>query len=52
MSFLRAYNEDLTSASIFINSRQASLFVFPDGSYGMEGFNSYIINLFDSKKLF
>lgn len=41
---LRAYNEDITNANIFINSRQAALFVFPDGSYGMEGFNTYIIS--------
>ena len=41
---LRAYNTDLTNANIFINSRQAALFVFPDGSYGMEGFNTYVIS--------
>lgn len=41
---LRAYNEDIVNANIFINSRQASLFVFPDGSYGMEGFSTYVIS--------
>lgn len=41
---LKAYNEDIKNANIFINSRQASLFVFPNGSYGMEGFNTYIVN--------
>jgi len=40
---IRAYNEDLKNANIFINSRQASLFVFPNGSYGMEGFTTYVI---------
>lgn len=41
---LRAYAEDIKNVSIFINSRQASLFVFPNGSYGMEGFNTYVVN--------
>ena len=41
---LRAYKEDTINTNIFINSRQASLFVFPNGSYGMEGFNTYVIN--------
>jgi hypothetical protein len=40
---IRAYNEDLTNANIFINSRKSSLFVFPDSSYGMEGFNKYVV---------
>ena len=34
------YNE---STRFYENSTQASLFVFPDGSYGKDGFNKYII---------
>jgi superfamily II DNA or RNA helicase len=30
-------------SGLYKNSRQASLFVFPDGSYGSTGFNKYII---------
>lgn len=30
-------------AGIFSNSKEASLFVYPDGSYGREGFEKYII---------
>lgn len=29
---------------IYKNARQASLFVFPDSSYGTDGFNKYVIN--------
>lgn len=43
-SCLKAYTEDMKNTNIFINSRQASLFVFPNGSYGMEGFNTYVIS--------
>jgi superfamily II DNA or RNA helicase len=38
-----AYAEDEKSHSIFNNSRQASLFVFPDGSVGAAGFNKYVV---------
>jgi hypothetical protein len=31
-----------SSSGIYNNSRQASLFVYPDGSYGSEGFSNYI----------
>lgn len=41
--YLQAYTKDRSDKSIFINSRQASLFVFPDGTYGTEGFNNYIV---------
>ena len=41
--YLEAYKKDKNEKSIFINSRQASLFVFPNGTYGSEGFNEYII---------
>lgn len=35
-------NEEESSSGIYNNSRQASLFVYPDGSYGSEGFSKYI----------
>lgn len=46
----RAYKLDTTSEEkkvknekcFYTNSRQASLFVFPDGSYGPEGFEKYL----------
>lgn len=44
--YKNAYNED---KSIYIQARQASLFVFPDGSYGQKGFNRYVQN---KKELF
>lgn len=50
-----AYNKDTTNidsdiiegivdekSGLYKNSRQASLFIFPDGSYGSTGFNKYI----------
>lgn len=40
-SYNRAYEED---KSIYISSRQASLFVFPDGTYGPTGYRNYIEN--------
>jgi len=42
-SYNEAYKKDKKDKSIYINSRQASLFVFPDGSYGADGFNKYIV---------
>lgn len=42
-AYVSAYEKDKSDRSIFINSRQASLFVFPDGSYGTDGFNKYIV---------
>lgn len=42
-AYEHAYETDKKDRSIFINSRQASLFVFPDGSYGADGFNKYIM---------
>lgn len=41
--YLLALTKDLTERNIYTNSRQASLFVFPNGTYGTEGFNQYII---------
>ena len=37
--YLKAFEKDRTERSIFINSRQSSLFVFPDGTSGNLGFN-------------
>lgn len=42
-AYIEAYEKDKSAKSIFINSRQASLFVFPNGTYGTEGFNKYIV---------
>lgn len=39
---------DENNAGVYLHSRQASLFVFPDGSYGSEGFKKF----FDKKKNF
>jgi len=43
-AYKKAYNLDINSETkgIYSNSRQATLFVFPDGSYGEEGFKKYI----------
>lgn len=58
--YLKAFEKDRTEKSIFINSRQCSLFVFPDGTSGNSGFNQtrYVqkrkinggVNLIDDKK--
>jgi hypothetical protein len=42
LHYSKARDRDLSERSIFISSRQASLFVFPDGSYGSEGFDRYV----------
>lgn len=41
-AYSRAYAKDERERSIFISSRQASLFVFPDGSVGKAGFDKFI----------
>ena len=43
-SYMEAFRKDITVAKegVYANSRQASLFVFPDGSYGSDGFTKYI----------
>jgi hypothetical protein len=43
-SYMEAFQKDITivKEGIYSNSRQASLFVFPDGSYGVTGFTKYI----------
>lgn len=40
--YARAYEADKTDNTIFNNSRQASLFVFPDGSWGTKGSEKYV----------
>ena len=37
-----AYEEDGKNKGVWSNSRQASLFVFPDGQWGKEGFKKFI----------
>lgn len=37
-----AYSNDHLEKSIWSNSRQASLFVFPDGTYGSDGFSNNV----------
>ena len=42
-AYIQAYNKDMEGLKgIYTNSRQAILFVFPDGTYGEEGFKKYI----------
>lgn len=40
----KAYLKDATSGGVYTNSRQAARFVFPDGSYGSEGFANYVVD--------
>ena len=37
-----AYLRDITTKGIYNNSRQASLFVYPDGTWGVDGFTKYM----------
>lgn len=39
----QAFNTDTSEKGIYTNSRQACLFVFPDGSYGSKGFKKNVI---------
>jgi superfamily II DNA or RNA helicase len=41
--YTSAYEKDHFEKGIYSNSRQASLFVFPDGTYGTEGFDKFVI---------
>lgn len=42
--YKKAYDKDKSGKKgVYINVREASLFVYPDGSYGREGFKKYII---------
>lgn len=47
--YITAFREDQTGG-LFDNSRQASLFVFPDGTYGKQGFKNYI-EVIEEKKM-
>lgn len=40
--YIGAYKRDQSEKGVYAFSRQATLFVFPDGSYGSEGFNKYM----------
>nr|UVF58798.1 MAG: SWI/SNF2 family helicase [Enneapterygius tutuilae iridovirus] len=40
--YKQAFSLDETEGSVYINSRQASLFVYPDGSWGNQGFRKYV----------
>src|SRR5690606_14399532 len=41
--YSEAFNSDKTGKKgVYINSRESSLFVYPDGSYGRKGFDKYI----------
>ena len=40
--YQNAFEVDNKEGGVFINSRGASLFVYPDGSYGKKGFEKYI----------
>jgi hypothetical protein len=43
--YINAYKLDMTrDGSIYNRTRQASMFVFPDGSYGQEGVKNYTTN--------
>ena len=44
LSYQKAFILDTATAKkgVYSNSRQASLFVYPDGTYGKDGFNTYI----------
>lgn len=40
--YMSAYSKDKSVKNIYSYSRQAILFVFPDGTYGSDGFNKHI----------
>lgn len=40
--YMEAFEKDAKSGGIYNNSRQAVRFVFPDGTYGTEGYNNFI----------
>ncbi|AAU10921.1 hypothetical protein LDVICp075 [lymphocystis disease virus-China] len=42
IAYEKAYEKDARERNIFVNSRQASLAVYPDGSYGAEGYRMYV----------
>ncbi len=42
-AYVSAYLQDKRERGIYNNSRQASRFVFPDGTYGAEGFQIILL---------
>ena len=42
--FFNIWTQEQSSNSFYINSRQSSLMVFPDGQFGSEGYTTYIKN--------
>ncbi|GHV50337.1 hypothetical protein AGMMS49579_03750 [Spirochaetia bacterium] len=56
INYSKAYKMDKTEKGIYINSRQASLMVYPDGSWGKTGFDKYVLSgksgFFSFTKLF
>jgi superfamily II DNA or RNA helicase len=48
--YIKAMERDEGEAGIYSFARQASLFVFPDGTYGPEGFDKYVQTI-TSKKM-
>jgi hypothetical protein len=49
-SYKAALEKDKSGKGIYINSREANLFVFPDGTYGREGFETYMKSVKRGKK--
>lgn len=45
--YINALQKDRDGKGIYINSREASLFVYPDGKYGSEGFKEYTMAVKD-----
>jgi len=45
--YIDALQRDRDGKGIYINSREASLFVYPDGKYGSEGFKEYTMAVKD-----
>lgn len=48
--YAQAMKDDMREKGIYTNSRQAILFVFPDGSYGRKGFEKYVRKKTDKTK--
>jgi hypothetical protein len=49
-SYKTALEKDKSGKGIYINSREANLFVFPDGTYGKEGFEKHMKAVKKGKK--
>jgi len=44
-AYKAAFKEDSAKSDIYANSIQATLFVYPDGTYGNQGFKKYLENV-------